>query len=195
MSLGSILGPEFAAAPALLFGPDQFHPSAEGYRSLAGVMVPSILAAIGVIEPDEKSLESLRGEGVLPISDAAIRAVQVPGTELDGTEVGGARHRVGAAQRLRYSGSPMHALERVDTDVATAWRRGELVFRQEPLRNVIAEVNRYRPGRIVIASAALRERRINGTFFLGQLDEVIEQVRAGLGARVTRLPGDVVVLA
>lgn len=94
VSLGSVLGPEFAAAPALLFGPDQFHPSAEGYRSLAGVMVPSVLAAVGVIEPDEKSLESLRGEGVLPISDAAIRAVQVPGTELDGTEVGGSRRGV-----------------------------------------------------------------------------------------------------
>ena len=34
-------GPEFAAAPALLFGPDQFHPSAEGYRALAEVLVPS----------------------------------------------------------------------------------------------------------------------------------------------------------
>lgn len=94
VSLGSILGPEFAAAPALLFGPDQFHPSAAGYRSLAGVMVPSVLAAVGVIEPDETSLEALRGEGVLPISDAAIRAVQVPGTELDGTEVGGSRRGV-----------------------------------------------------------------------------------------------------
>ena len=33
VSLGSILGPEFAAAPALLFGPDQFHPSAAGYEA------------------------------------------------------------------------------------------------------------------------------------------------------------------
>lgn len=94
VSLATVLGPEFAAAPALLFGPDQFHPSAAGYRSLAGVMVPSVLAAVGVIEPDETSLEALRGEGVLPISDAAIRAVRVPGTELDGTEVGGSRRGV-----------------------------------------------------------------------------------------------------
>src|SRR3954465_343308 len=43
VSLGSILGPDFAAAPALLFGPDQFHPSAEGYRALAEVLVPSAL--------------------------------------------------------------------------------------------------------------------------------------------------------
>ena len=38
VSLGSILGPEFAAAPALLFGPDQFHPSADGYHQLASVL-------------------------------------------------------------------------------------------------------------------------------------------------------------
>ena len=47
VSLGSILGPDFAAAPALLFGPDQFHPSAEGYRALAEVLVPSALNALG----------------------------------------------------------------------------------------------------------------------------------------------------
>ena len=40
VSLGSILGPDFEAAPALLFGPDRFHPSAEGYRALAEVLVP-----------------------------------------------------------------------------------------------------------------------------------------------------------
>lgn len=94
VSLGSILGPEFAAAPALLFGPDQFHPSAAGYRSLAGVLLPSALAALGVVETDEESLQSLRGEGVLPITDAAIQAVAVPGTELGGTEVGGSRRGV-----------------------------------------------------------------------------------------------------
>ena len=49
VSLGTILGPEFAAAPALLFGPDQFHPSADGYRSLADVLLPSTLAALGLV--------------------------------------------------------------------------------------------------------------------------------------------------
>src|SRR6188472_4122912 len=47
VSLGSILGPDFAAAPAVLFGPDQFHPSAEGYRAVAEVLVPSALNALG----------------------------------------------------------------------------------------------------------------------------------------------------
>ena len=94
VSLGSILGPEFAAAPALLFGPDQFHPSADGYRSLAQVLLPSTLAALGLIPDDEAEPEAYRGEGVLPVTAAAIQAVNQPGTELDGTEVAGARRGV-----------------------------------------------------------------------------------------------------
>jgi hypothetical protein len=89
VSLGSILGPEFAAAPALLFGPDQFHPSAAGYRSLATVLLPSTLATLGLIPEDEAEPDGIRGEGVLPITTAALQAVNVPGTELGGTEVGG----------------------------------------------------------------------------------------------------------
>lgn len=91
VSLGSVLGPEFLAAPALLFGPDQFHPSAAGYRSLAAVLLPSTLAALGLLPEEEAEPEALRGEGVLPITAAALQAVKTPGTELDGTEVAGRR--------------------------------------------------------------------------------------------------------
>ncbi|MCW2791971.1 MAG: lipolytic enzyme family [Nocardioides sp.] len=94
VSLGSILGPEFAAAPALLFGPDQFHPSADGYRSLAAVLLPSTMAALDLVPDDEAQPEAFRGEGVLPVAAAAVQAVNNPGTELDGTEVGGARRGV-----------------------------------------------------------------------------------------------------
>jgi lysophospholipase L1-like esterase len=94
VSLGSILGPEFAAAPALLFGPDQFHPSAEGYRALVRILLPSALAALGLGPDDETGPETARGEGVLPVADAAVAAVKEPGTELDGTEVAGNRHGV-----------------------------------------------------------------------------------------------------
>lgn len=91
VSLGDVLGPEFAAAPALLFGPDRFHPSAEGYKALAGVLIPSVLAALEKAPEEETALEAFRGEGVLPVTRAAIQAVNEPGTELDGTEVGGRR--------------------------------------------------------------------------------------------------------
>ena len=91
VSLGSILGPEFDAAPAVLFGPDRFHPSAQGYRALANLLIPSLLAALGLAPDDEATPEPFRGEGVLPVTRAAVQAVEQTGTELDGTEVGGDR--------------------------------------------------------------------------------------------------------
>ncbi len=94
VSLGTILGPEFEAAPALLFGPDRFHPSGAGYRALADVLLPSALAALGLGPDAVEQPESRRGEGLRPIATAAIEAANTPGTELGGTEVAGSRRGV-----------------------------------------------------------------------------------------------------
>jgi lysophospholipase L1-like esterase len=91
VSLGSILGPEFAERSALLFGPDRFHPSAAGYGRLASVLLPSVLAALGVVPEDEGVPEPARGERVLPISHAAARAAKVPGTEIEPADAGESR--------------------------------------------------------------------------------------------------------
>ncbi len=121
VSVGSILGPEFAAAPAVLFGPDQFHPSVEGYRSLVGALLPSALAALGLAEEPEYT--PARGEGVLPIADAAVQAVRNPGTELDGTEVGGRRLGVRGLwveRRLRVRQPTSDAQAPEDTETVDA---------------------------------------------------------------------------
>lgn len=111
VSLGSVLGPEFEAAPALLFGPDQFHPSADGYEQMAAVLLPSTLAALGEVPENELLPAPFRGERVLPIAQAAIEAVRTPGTELGGTEVAGNRRSVrGRWVELR------HRRRRAETD-------------------------------------------------------------------------------
>ncbi len=43
--LGALLGPEFAAR-AELFGPDRYHPSAEGYATAAAAVLPALAAAV-----------------------------------------------------------------------------------------------------------------------------------------------------
>ena len=90
VSLASVLGPEFAATPAAFFGPDRFHPSAKGYSALASVLLPSVLAAVGVVPPEDLVPEATRGEAILPITEAAVEAARTPGTEIDGTEIAGA---------------------------------------------------------------------------------------------------------
>jgi lysophospholipase L1-like esterase len=46
VSVGSILGPEFAAQPGHMFSPDRFHPSTAGYAAAAAIMLPSAASAL-----------------------------------------------------------------------------------------------------------------------------------------------------
>ncbi len=89
VSLASVLGHEFASAPGLYFGPDQFHPSADGYRRLAEVLVPPTLAALGLGAPVTDEATGLRRMQVLPVAQAAVEAAALPGSEVDGTQVAG----------------------------------------------------------------------------------------------------------
>jgi hypothetical protein len=91
VSLGDILGPEFASSPKEMFGPDRFHPSPAGYASAAAALLPSVCAALDVWfgEEAEPVPDLTRGEGVRPVALAAVEAADEPGTEVAGAQVGG----------------------------------------------------------------------------------------------------------
>jgi lysophospholipase L1-like esterase len=116
VSLGALLGPEFDASPTEYFGPDQFHPSGQGYASVAAAMLPTVAAALGVSAEGEEAPESFRGEGVLPVSYAAAEASRESGTEVAGTEIGGRdrgpRGRWAALRHRRRR--PLPDVERVE---------------------------------------------------------------------------------
>ncbi|QNS05808.1 SGNH/GDSL hydrolase family protein [Streptomyces xanthii] len=81
VSLGDLLGPEFAANPRELFGPDNYHPSAEGYQTAAMAVLPTLCAALG-LWPEEERPDVSRAEGFLPVARAAAKAVEEGGTEV-----------------------------------------------------------------------------------------------------------------
>ncbi|KGN37396.1 SGNH/GDSL hydrolase family protein [Knoellia subterranea] len=91
VSLGDLLGKEFAASPKTMFSEDRFHPSAAGYARAAAALLPSVCAALGVWGQDtaDRAPEARRGEGVGPVAVAAGQAVKDAGTEVSPTEVGG----------------------------------------------------------------------------------------------------------
>ncbi|MFJ5301277.1 SGNH/GDSL hydrolase family protein [Streptomyces sp. NPDC088350] len=82
VSLGDLLGPEFAANPRELFGPDNFHPSAEGYATAAMAVLPTVCAALGLWPAEEDRPDASRREGFLPVARAAAEAASEPGTEV-----------------------------------------------------------------------------------------------------------------
>ncbi|MEV4437914.1 SGNH/GDSL hydrolase family protein [Streptomyces sp. NPDC049577] len=81
VSLGDLLGPEFAANPRELFGPDNYHPSAEGYATAAMAVLPTLCAALG-LWPEEERPDATRREGILPVARAAAEAAAEGGTEV-----------------------------------------------------------------------------------------------------------------
>ncbi|KAA0930767.1 SGNH/GDSL hydrolase family protein [Streptomyces apricus] len=82
VSLGDLLGPEFAANPRELFGPDSYHPSAEGYATAAMAVLPTVCAALGLWPAEEERPDVSRREGFLPVARAAAEAASEPGTEV-----------------------------------------------------------------------------------------------------------------
>ncbi|WP_267245165.1 SGNH/GDSL hydrolase family protein [Streptomyces sp. PR69] len=81
VSLGDLLGPEFAANPREMFGVDNYHPSAEGYATAAMAMLPTLCAALG-LWPEADRLEPERDEDILPVARAAAEAASEAGTEV-----------------------------------------------------------------------------------------------------------------
>ncbi len=82
----------------------------------------------------------------------------------------------------------------VDAQIVTAWRQGLLIFNNTPLREVVAEVNRYRPGKIILTSADVAATPINGVFHTAHIENTVAQIRKLTGAHITRLPGDIVLM-
>ncbi len=82
VSLGDLLGPEFEANPRELFGPDNYHPSAEGYATASMAVLPSVCAALGLWPAEEERPDLSRREGFLPVARAAAEAASEAGTEV-----------------------------------------------------------------------------------------------------------------
>jgi transmembrane sensor len=98
-------------------------------------------------------------------------------------------------QQVIYDDRSFGHVQNIDPTLVTAWREGELLFQNEPLARVIEEVNRYRPGRIILVNEALGQRRFTAQFKLDRLEVVITQLKATFGARVVSLPGGVVLVS
>jgi transmembrane sensor len=91
--------------------------------------------------------------------------------------------------RMRPGQTALIGSDTVDVNLArhpenfALWRDGYLQFDGMPLQAAIEQINRYRPGRVVLLNKRLADRRVSGLFRLNALDQAI----AGLKAAVPEL--------
>jgi len=158
----------------------------------------SVAAKLG----PSKSLVMLAGDGRITASQADFNARCIDGVVavacLGGAVTvthGGKTVELRPSEQVSYSSTGMDAAAPVEADQVLAWRSGLIIVRDRPLASVVDEVNRYRSGKIIVTNAELRRRVVNGTFQLDRLDHFVAQVEQLFGARVTSLPGGVVLLS
>ncbi|MGC3892927.1 FecR family protein [Pseudomonas urmiensis] len=99
-----------------------------------------------------------------------------------------------ANQQLAYADGVAGQVLAVDSDSRLAWRQGWLNYYQVPLAQVIDDLSRYYPGRIVLLDGELGERKVSGSFpveepllALDSLGKVMGFSRSTLLGRLTLL--------
>ncbi len=73
--------------------------------------------------------------------------------------------------------------ETTDSELVGAWRQRRVIVKDRPL----AEIERYRPGRIFLGGANLNNLRVTGLFSLADPEASLAKVRKILGLKETRL--------
>lgn len=74
-------------------------------------------------------------------------------------------------------------------DELASWQQGLLVFQRERLGEVVARINRYRPGLVMVKGDALRDVRISAVTRLDNLNDALKRIAAQANGRVLDLPG------
>lgn len=169
----------------------------------------------------ERRLRLLKGEAVFTVSADAQRPFVVEANGGEATALGtvyavrddekgatvtvveshvaiaalpeGQNVRLGPDQRVSYQNGMMSAVQAVDAQSETAWRRHKLIFVDKPLGDVIDELNRYHKGMIRIVDNSISTRRISGVFETNDIVAVIDTLKKSFGFNDTRL-GNLVIL-
>jgi len=100
-----------------------------------------------------------------------------------------------AGQQLAFNNSgAFQALQDQDVAGLTAWRQGNLVFRNRRLDDVIAEVGRYHDTRIRLQNQNLGKLRVSGTFHTAELGGTLNAIAAILPVNIDRIDTHEIVL-
>ncbi|WP_206243826.1 FecR family protein [Novosphingobium terrae] len=71
----------------------------------------------------------------------------------------------------------------INSGDADAWTQGQIVFENQPLAEVVAELGRYRPGYIRVIGGDLGQRRVSGVFSIDDPVGAVARLQHSLGLR------------
>ncbi|MGJ7542479.1 FecR family protein [Variovorax sp. LT1R16] len=98
-------------------------------------------------------------------------------------------------QLVVYSHQTVSEIAAAVPENISTWRKGELVFEQAPLPAVVEEVNRYRPGRVVLIGDALRAKTVTARIKITEIETALLQIQHTFDLNVRSFPAGLLVLS
>lgn len=89
----------------------------------------------------------------------------------------------------------LKVIETDELERRLSWTSGQLVFKNERLEQVVMEISRYVPNRIVIDDPSLRDVRISGRFEIGDTEALLEAIEISFNVRASHIDDQVIQLS
>ncbi|MGU3309500.1 FecR family protein [Pseudomonas sp. M5A4_2d] len=99
-----------------------------------------------------------------------------------------------AGQQVAYADGVADALHAVDSESRLAWRDGWLNYYKAPLAEVVEDLSRYYPGRILLLNDEMAAKRVSGSFPSKDPVAVMSALQAVLGFEQHTVLGRMIVL-
>jgi transmembrane sensor len=99
-----------------------------------------------------------------------------------------------AGQQVAYADGSAEKLHAVDSDAQLAWRQGWLTYYKSTLADVVEDLRRYYPGRIVLLNDELAARKVSGSFPSKDPQAVLNSLQGVLGFEQHRVMGQLIIL-
>lgn len=89
----------------------------------------------------------------------------------------------------------IHNVEPGGVEKSLSWRDGMLMFDNDPLEKVIAEINRYTSLKVVISDSRIRDIRFGGYFHISDISSILATMEEDYGIHADRVSDKVVYLS
>jgi transmembrane sensor len=96
---------------------------------------------------------------------------------------------LGVGNMVSFGPTGLGEARKVDVAALTAWRRGELIFNGRPLGDVVAEMDRYQRGKMVVLDSGIGRLPVTGRFETADAEPFFKSIELALPVYVTRIPG------
>ena len=99
-----------------------------------------------------------------------------------------------AGQQVAYADGTAEKMHAVDSEAQLAWRQGWLTYYKTTLADVVEDLRRYYPGRIVLLNDELAARKVSGSFPSKDPQAVLNSLQGVLGFEQHRVLGQLIIL-